>query len=161
LADILSKNLKIKHIIKMKKTIVILTLSLLSNFAFSQDLKSSETSKIETKSIDQKLVGCWKGSEVGQQKKGLSKYWVSCRFENGTSTLLFVAIDKNGEVIQETENGKWWIENGKYYEFHNVSGMTDIYEYEVIEDSVKFNAIELMGKKNPNYTFFDYKIEED
>ena len=39
--------------------------------------------------------------------------------------------------------------------------MTDIYEYEIIENSVKFNAIELMGKKNSNYTFFDYKIEED
>jgi hypothetical protein len=145
----------------MKKTIIILTLSLLSNFAYSQDLKNNDTTKIQTKSINQKLIGCWKGSEVDQQKKELSKYWVSCRFENGTSTLLFVAIDKNGEVIQETENGKWWIENGKYYEFHNVSGMTDVYEYEIIEDSVKFNAIELMGKKNPNYTFFDYRIEED
>jgi hypothetical protein len=145
-----------KNNLKMRKTLLILTLSLITNFGFSQ-----ETEKIQNKSFDTKLVGCWKGSEVGQQKKGLSKYWVSCRFENGTSTLLFVAIDKNGQVIQETENGKWWVENGKYYEFHNISGMTDIYEYEIIENSVKFNAIELMGNKNPNYTFFDYKIEED
>ncbi|MFV8354495.1 hypothetical protein [Flavobacterium sp. XS2P14] len=140
----------------MRKTLLILTLNMIANFGFSQ-----EVTKIENKTFDPKLIGCWKGSEIGQQRKDLSKYWVSCRFENGTSTLLFVAIDKNGEVTQETENGKWWVENGKYYEFHKVSGMTDIYEYEIIENSVKFIAIELMGKKNPKYTFFDYKIEED
>lgn len=140
----------------MKKTLLILTLSLIINLGFSQ-----ETEIIENKSFDPKLVGCWKGSEVGQQRKGLSKYWVSCRFENGTSTLLFVTIDNDGEVDQETENGKWWVENGKYYEFHTVSGITDIYEYEIMGNSVLFNAIEIMGKKNPNYTFFDYKIEED
>jgi hypothetical protein len=39
--------------------------------------------------------------------------------------------------------------------------MTDIYEYETIENSVNFKAIELMGKKNPDYSFFDFKIEED
>jgi hypothetical protein len=108
------------------------------------------------------LVGCWKGSEIGQQMKGTSKYWVSCRFENGTSTLLFVAIDKNGEVTQETENGKWWVENGKYYELHNYDGVTDIYDYEVVdENTINFKAIELMGKKNNSYIFTDYKIEED
>jgi flagellar biosynthesis regulator FlbT len=140
----------------MRQTLFIITLVLITNFGFSQ-----ETNNIQNKSIDPKLVGCWKGSEVGQQKKGVSKYWISCRFENGTSTVLFITINKNGEVIQETENGKWWVENGKYYEFHTVSGMTDIYEYETIENSVNFKAIELMGKKNPDYSFFDFKIEED
>jgi flagellar biosynthesis regulator FlbT len=140
----------------MRQTLFIITLVLITNFGFSQ-----ETDKIQNKSIDSKLVGCWKGSEVGQQKKGVSKYWVSCRFENGTTTLLFVTLNKNGEVIQKTENGKWWVENGKYYEFHTVSGMTDVYEYEIIENAVNFKAIELMGKKNPDYSFFDFKIEED
>ncbi len=140
----------------MRQTLFIIIVVLITNFGFSQ-----ETNNIQNKSIDPKLVGCWKGSEVGQQKKGVSKYQVSCRFENGTSTVLFITINKNGEVIQETENGKWWVENGKYYEFHTVSGMTDIYEYETIEKSVNFKAIELMGKKNPDYSFFDFKIEED
>ena len=140
----------------MKRTLLILTLTLISNFGFCQ-----ETAKTEQKSFDPKLVGCWKGSEIGQQKEGLSKYWVSCRFDNGTSTLLFIAINKNGKVIQKTENGKWWVENGKYYELHNVDGVTDIYDYEVIDNSVKFKSIELMGKKDTTYTFFDYKIEKD
>jgi hypothetical protein len=140
----------------VKKTLLTLVLSLMVNFGFSQNFQ-----KDNSKSFDSKLIGCWKGSEIGQQQEGWSKYWISCRFENGTSTLLFVAIDKNGKVTQETENGKWWVENGKYHELHFVSGMTDIYEYEVIGNSVKFNAIEIMGKKNPNYSFVDYKIEED
>lgn len=140
----------------MRQTLFIIIVVLITNFGFSQ-----ETNNIQNKYIDPKLVGCWKGSEVGQQKKSVSKYWISCRFENGTSTVLFITINKNGEVIQETENGKWWVENGKYYEFHTVSGMTDIYEYETIENSVNFRAIELMGKKNPDYSFFDFKIEED
>jgi hypothetical protein len=140
----------------MRQTLFIIIVVLITNFGFSQ-----ETDKIQNKSIDSKLVGCWKGSEVGQQKKGVSKYWVSCRFENGTTTLLFVTLNKNGEVIQKTENGKWWVENGKYYEFHTVSGMTDVYEYEIVENAVNFKAIELMGKKNPDYSFFDFKIDED
>jgi hypothetical protein len=137
----------------MKKVILLLILSTFSHFGYAQET---------TKTYDSKLVGCWKGSEIGQQMKGTSKYWVSCRFENGTSTLLFVAIDKNGEVTQETENGKWWVENGKYYELHNYDGVTDIYDYEVVdENTINFKAIELMGEKNNSYIFTDYKIEED
>jgi hypothetical protein len=145
----------------MNKTFIIIIVSLLSNFVFSQDSKIEHTNWSENKSIDEKLVGCWRGSEIGFQKKGLKKYWVSCRLKDGTSILLFVAIDKKGEVLQETENGKWWIENGNYYEFHSVSGMTDVYKYEIFEDSVKFTSIVLMGEKDSSYSFFDYKIEED
>ncbi|MFM9988354.1 hypothetical protein [Flavobacterium sp.] len=140
----------------MKKAVFILIMTFITSLSFGQ-----ETQRIESKTFDPKLVGCWKGSEIDQQQKGLSKYWVSCRFENGTSTLLFVAIDKNGKVTQETENGKWWVEDGKYYELHNYDGVTDIYNYEVIDNSIKFSAVEVMGDKNSKYTFFDYKIEED
>lgn len=140
----------------MKKVVFILTL-LMANVSFSQ-----ETQTEETKTFDTKLIGCWKGSEIGQQQKGLSKYWVSCRFEDGTSTLLFIAIDKKGKVTQTTENGKWWVANGKYYELHNYDGVTDIYDYEIIDNnSIKFTAVEIMGDKNSEYTFVDYKIEED
>lgn len=140
----------------MKKAVFILIMVFIASLSFGQ-----ETQKTETKTFDQKLVGCWKGSEMDQQQKGLSKYWVSCRFEDGTSTLLFIMIDKKGKVTQTTENGKWWVENGKYYELHNYDGVTDIYDYEVIDDSIKFIAVEVMGDKNSKYTFFDYKIEED
>ncbi|MFW0738094.1 hypothetical protein [Flavobacterium sp. T12S277] len=134
----------------MKKLILIASFLLLSNLTFSQ------------KSYDPKLVGCWKGSEIGQQQKGIKKYWVSCKFADGTSTLLFIVINRAGEVTQATENGKWWVENGKYYELHNYDGVIDVYNYEVANDNtVNFKSIELMGKKDNSYTFTDYKIEED
>lgn len=150
----------------MKKLIFTLMTLMIVNVTISQeikleDIKSTTNEQSQSKSYDSKLFGCWKGSEIEQQKKGLSKYWVACRFEDGTSTLLFVAIDKNGKVTQETENGKWWVQDGKFHEYHNVSGITDIYQYEVIDNTIKFTALELMGNKNPNYSFFDYKIEED
>jgi hypothetical protein len=124
-----------------------------------QDLKSNVVP--EEKEHDASLVGCWKGSEVNQQIKGVSKYWVSCRMADGTSTLLFIAIDKKGKVTQETENGRWWTENGKYYEFHNYDGAIDTYTYKMTPKGVKFKSVELMGKMNSSYKFIDYKIEED
>ena len=139
----------------MKKILIALIIAFITNFGFSQEIKT------DLKTYDPNLVGCWKGSEIGQQRKGLSKYWVSCRFTDGTSILLFVAIDKNGEVIQETENGKWWTENGKYYELHYTDGVTDIYNYNVTEEGVNFQSIEMMGKVDSSYKFTDYKIEED
>ena len=139
----------------MKKILITLIIAFITNFGFSQEIKT------DLKTYDPNLVGCWKGSEIGQQRKGLSKYWVSCRFTDGTSILLFVAIDKNGEVIQETENGKWWTENGKYYELHYTDGVTDIYNYNVTEEGVNFQSIEMMGKVDSSYKFTDYKIEED
>ena len=134
----------------MKKTIALFLLG------FTLATYSQEASK----TIDPKLVGCWRGSEIEQHQKGLSKYWVACRFEDGTSTLLFIAIDKKGNVKQTTENGKWWVQDGKFYELHNFDGVVDIYNYEVKDDSIKFSAIEVMGDPNSKYTFYDYKIED-
>ncbi|MCD0464152.1 hypothetical protein [Flavobacterium sp. ENC] len=134
----------------MKKVLFVLTL-LISSMGFSQ----------ETKTFDSKLVGCWRGSEADQQQKGTTKYWVACRFEDGKSTLLFIAIDKKGKVTQMTENGKWWVENGKFHELHNYDGVADVYDYEVIDNSIKFTGVDVMGDKETKYSFFDYKIEED
>ena len=127
----------------------------MSNLGFSQETKT------DLKTYDPELVGCWKGSEVDQQKKGLSKYWVSCRFADGKSVLLFVAVKENGDVVQETENGKWWTENGKYYELHSIDGVTDIYNYKVTAEGVDFQSIEIMREINNSYKFTDYKIDED
>ncbi|MFD1604848.1 hypothetical protein ACFSJW_06015 [Flavobacterium artemisiae] len=158
----------------MRKSIFIFGLLLITTFGSSQkkaDLKTkidsaaqtiSETkTESGTKTYDSKLVGCWRGSEVGQQQEGISKYWVSCRFEDGRSTLLFIMIDKKGRVTQETENGKWWVENGKYYELHNYDGVIDIYNYQATDDTIDFQSVELMGKKDSSYKFTDYRIQED
>ena len=136
----------------MKKLILLSAFVLISLASFAQQSQNSKT-------YDPKMIGCWKGSEVEQQQKGMSKYWVSCRLDNGTSILLFIAIDETGEVTQTTENGKWWTENGKYYELHEVDGLVDVYEYEVQENVVKYKSIELMGKKDSSYSYIDTKIE--
>ena len=68
----------------MKKILITLIIAFITNSGFSQEIKT------DLKTYDPNLVGCWKGSEIGQQRKGLSKYWVSCRFTDGTSILLFV-----------------------------------------------------------------------
>ncbi|MEN2487572.1 MULTISPECIES: hypothetical protein [Flavobacterium] len=147
----------------MKKSIFILGLLFITSLSFcqtkvKQDIKA--TNKTENKTYDSKLFGCWKGSETGQQQDGVSKYWVSCRFENGTSTLLFVVIYPSGKVDQTTENGKWWVENGKYYELHNYDGVIDVYDYQVTEEGVNFQSVELMGKMDNTYKFTDYKIAD-
>lgn len=116
----------------------------------------------QKKEYDPKIMGCYKGSEVNQQVEGVSKYWVSCRLEKGKSILLFVAINEDGSVGQQTENGSWWTKDGKYYELHNVDKVTDVYNYEVLNNGdVKFHSIELMGRKDNTYIFTDTKIKED
>lgn len=116
----------------------------------------------QKKEYDSKVMGCYKGSEVNQQIEGLSKYWVSCRLEKGKSILMFVAINQDGNVVQETENGSWWTKDGKYYELHNTDKVTDVYNYEILPNGdVKFQSIEMMGKKDNTYSFIDTKINED
>ncbi|MBE8723720.1 hypothetical protein [Flavobacterium hungaricum] len=157
----------------MRKSIFIFGLLFMIILGFSQK-KTDEKTKVDSvdktvlekkesgiKTYDSKLVGCWRGSEVGQQQEGISKYWVSCRFEDGRSTLLFIMIDKKGKVTQETENGKWWVENGKYYELHNYDGVIDVYNYQATDETVDFKSVELMGKKDSSYKFTDYRIQED
>lgn len=114
-----------------------------------------------SQSLDKKMIGCWKGTETDQQIVGLSKYWISCRQDDGKSILLFIAI-KDGEVVeQSTENGKWWTDNGKYYELHDYDGLTDVYKYEFVGDNkVEFRSIELFGKPDNTYFFTDEKIIE-
>jgi len=116
----------------------------------------------QKKEYDKNMIGCYKGAEQNQQYEGVSKYWVSCRLEEGKSVLLFVAVSKDGNVQQTTENGTWWTDNGKYYELHKTDNVTDIYNYKVLDNgNVKFKSIEMMGKADNTYEFTDYKISED
>lgn len=115
----------------------------------------------QKKEFDKQMMGCFKGSEVNQQMDGLSKYWISCRLEKGKSILLFVAIKPDGEVMQTTENGSWYTNNGKYYELHNYDNVIDSYSYEVQSNGdVKFKSIEMMGKVDDTYEFTDYKLKD-
>ena len=82
---------------------------------------------------------------------------------DGTYLLLSTAIPKKGEVESFAERGKWWIENGLFHELHFVSGKTDIYTFEVLDDEhIKFKLKSTeFNPANSNYEFIDTKIEEE
>ena len=70
------------------------------------------------KQIDNRLVGEWAGSEENNQMEGVKKSWVMKRLKNGSFFLEFT-VEENGDVSSFEETGTWWVENGKFYEFHD------------------------------------------
>ena len=138
----------------MKKFLIIAFITIFS-FANGQTKDSKENK------LDKKMFGSWKGSENDNQRKGLVKYWVQHRFEDGTFLLLFTAIE-NGEVESFVEKGQWWIENGEFHELHFDSGKTDVYTYTFVDENhVKFKAKKVgVGFENSEYEFIDTKIED-
>ena len=138
----------------MKKILIIAFITVFS-FANAQTKDSKENK------LDKKMFGSWKGSENDNQRKGLVKYWVQHRFEDGTFLLLFTAIE-NGEVESFVEKGQWWIENGEFHELHFDSGKTDVYTYAFVDENhVKFKAKKVgVSFENSEYEFIDTKIED-
>lgn len=111
-----------------------------------------------SKSNDSKLVGIWKGFEKDKQIEGIEKHWIQQRFKNGTYVIMFTTKE-DCEVETFTEKGKWWTENGKFYENSGENSETDIYYYNVKNDEeVEFKSIKLTGKDNDTYVFSDYKL---
>lgn len=110
------------------------------------------------KVIDKRLVGVWTGSESGNIVEGMSSEWKMTRNIDGTFSLE-VKANLNGEIIEGTENGNWWIENDLFHEFHDASGGTDIYHYEVLnKKQIKFKAEKMsIEVANENYEFIDTK----
>ncbi|MDP5093059.1 MAG: hypothetical protein NWQ17_07095 [Polaribacter sp.] len=113
------------------------------------------------KLIDKRLVGVWTGNESGNIVEGMSSEWKMTRNINGIFSLE-VKAKLNGEIIEAIENGNWWIENGLFHEFHDVSGGTDIYQYEIMgRKQIKFRAKKMsIEVVNKNYEFIDTKKSE-
>ena len=111
------------------------------------------------KAIDKRLVGVWEGNESGNIIEGMSSEWEVTRNLDGTFSLVYKA-ELDGEIIEGTENGNWWIENGMFHEYHDVSGGTDIYNYKVLNKTqIKFKAEKMYVEVvNKNYEFIDTKL---
>ncbi len=111
------------------------------------------------KNDEEKFIGSWTGSEKDNQIKGLTKHWVQNRYKDGTFILMFTTIE-DCEVDHIVERGKWRIKDGLFYEKHN-SGKTDIYSYQIIDDShIKFKAKQIgVEVANEAYEFIDTKLE--
>ena len=112
------------------------------------------------KQIDEKLVGIWVGSETDKQIEGVSKSWEMTRNADGTFILDF-EFTQNGNTQKTQETGNWWVENGKFYEYHFESDLTDIYEYKPMGSKrVKFRAAKMNVDMNaPIYEFIDTRKE--
>lgn len=114
------------------------------------------------KEIDNRLVGVWVGSESNQQIEGVEKSWEMNRKSDGTFELDFT-YTQEGETHYSDETGKWWIENGIFHEFHDYSGKTDLYSYEVLnKDQIKFSAKNFnVDMVSDTYEFIDTRKKDD
>jgi len=116
--------------------------------------------KIEDdKQIDTRLVGIWEGSEKDNQILGMTKEWKMTRNSDGTFLLDF-KVTIEDEIEKTTEEGSWWVKNGLFYELHTISGKTDIYKYQVLnENQVKFKINSFgIDFENSEYEFIDTRV---
>ncbi len=99
------------------------------------------------------FIGNW----VGENRiDGSLTTWIQKRFADGTYTILFIQI-KDNEIVRNIESGKWWIENGQFYEISlKAMEKPDIYEYKIIsKDQISFKSTTV------DYQFLDKRIEEN
>ena len=136
----------------MKKVLLLVSLVSILSLSFT-NINSSKDEK--------KFLGSWNGSETDNQRKELTKHWIQHRFKDGTFVLMFTTIE-NCEVESFVENGKWWIKDGLFHELHNISGKTDIYSYEILDENhIKFKAKQMgIEQVNNEYEFIDTKIDD-
>lgn len=131
---------------------------------FGCAMKKLAVTDYVNKSIDIKLCGSWSGSEKGQQDSMLDKYWIQQRFPNGEYLMIYTAIIDGEDVEQFAEKGKWWIEDGMFYEspFPVSTSLTSKYIYEIMENGdVKFKAKLLPNSfENKQYEFTEKKLKD-
>lgn len=136
----------------MKSLKLIIAFGLLILTSCSTHLKTIDSGK----KIDTRLIGVWYGSEKDKQVDGMEKKWEMSRLVDGTFTLNFTFIE-NGQSQTSKETGNWWVENGTFMEFHEVSGNTDMYKYKVLNnEQIKFIAKNIsVDMASENYEFID------
>jgi hypothetical protein len=122
--------------------------------------KILDDSEIKTEN-NPNLFGIWEGSEKDNQVNGMEKKWTMDRKENGTYLIKFETKIK-GEKNISTEYGTWWTEGNKFFEYHDDTGLTDEYSFEVLnEKQVKFimKSTDIDFNK-PKYIFIDTKVKK-
>lgn len=114
------------------------------------------------KLIDIRLVDSWKGSEEGIQTKGQKKEWLITKSAQSFFVIDFKMTSEEGSQDFRS-TGRWYIKDGLYHEYHDISGLTDIYYYKVLgKNRVKFTAKKLSIEfDNTEYEFINYRVKED
>ena len=115
------------------------------------------------KSVDNRLVGSWWGSEKDEQVKGVLIKWIQHRYSDGTFVTCFTNVYEDGTEDSSIEKGKWWVEKDMLFEQSKKSKKPDIYSFEVVDkDHIIFSAKKLTVKfENKNYKFVDTRVEKD
>jgi hypothetical protein len=141
----------------MKTSLITLTL------LFYLNALSAQTTDSLSKSIDSRFLGSWSGFDKGSQIKGTTIYWIQHRMADGTYIFLYTAINKKGSVESFSEKGKWWVENGIFYELHNASGKTNTYTFTILDaNRIKFKLKSTeLNFDGDSYEFIDTKIDEE
>lgn len=132
-------------------------------FLFFFNSLSAQTRDSTSNKLDARFFGSWSGSEKGAEWEGVSKYWIQHRAGDGTFLLLFTIIGKKGEVQNFAEKGKWWVDNGIFYELHFASGKTDTYSFDILDNEhIKFKLKSTdINFANENYEFIDTRIKDE
>lgn len=112
------------------------------------------------KEHDSKLVGNWTGSEKNGQFSNTIKSWIQNRYKDGTYEIVFIA-NRDCQTTTVFETGKWWTDNGRFFEQERHKASPSVYHYEILNDSnvkfkIKKSDVEFV---DPEYSFVDSKIE--
>ncbi|MDR4517696.1 MAG: hypothetical protein MRK00_09980 [Nitrosomonas sp.] len=83
--------------------------------------------------IDDKLIGTWAGEYT--EKDGATKSWTQRRKADGTYSIDFVFMERDGTINRFSEAGQWWVKDGLFHEIA-AAGMKqpDSYQYHFQED---------------------------
>jgi hypothetical protein len=111
-----------------------------------------------------KLQGIWEGETVEQD--GSIKRWRQIRTLDGKYVTFFGIKNKEGEIKEFIDNGKWWDEEAHFHELG--LGLEEevkpyIYSYEFYKtDCVRFVQTSKAGEEPGAipYTFTECKVEE-
>lgn len=113
------------------------------------------TNNPELKDDDQKarnaLVGVWRGAGKYQDDAGQSwnELWKMIRHQDGKFEVSFLLVQDNTKQYGTTSvAGKWFYENGRYYEVDENNQKTIYNVYSVKKDWFEYNFIERSDKVN-------------
>jgi hypothetical protein len=115
------------------------------------------------KTTDNRFVGTWWGSEKDEQVKGVLVKWVQERFSDGKLITHFTFVYEDGSEETSVEKGKWWVQDGLFFEQTEGTLKSDVYSYEIVDpDHIIFRAKKLsVAFENKNYQFVDTRVIND
>ena len=113
------------------------------------------TNNADLKEDDQKardaLVGVWRGAGEYQDETGKiwDEIWRMTRYQDGKYEVKFLLIQDDAKQYGITSiAGKWFYENGQYYEVDKDNLKTIYKVYSVKKDRFEYNFIERSDKVN-------------